>query len=821
MTRVMRLATLLLAPALALVVAAAGCNGGVGGLRTATPAPSPDATPTAAPVVAPPGTIVATFDDFNSEIYTVAPDGGRLTRITDTPEYVELDPAWAPDGRLAFIRWRLFESKDELMVTRADGSDPVRVAGGMDISQPAWSPDGSRIAFVEGRASFYAVQDVSDCTRIDSSRNQVPPRLFVADVASGTAVPLIDLISPDGCVLPFARPQWSPDGAKIALARRGVYLVDVASGRLTEIVPPTDVATAAWSPDGRRLAVAVTPSYGGPSARILMVGADGQGLVEIARQSDWVHSLAWSPQGDLISIVAGDAYSGQGSLFVINPDGSGLRSLAQGVLEDVAWSPDGHRLAAALVDPSSSQGGVSNIYTVDVNDGSTTRLTDAPASEYEPAWSPDGSAIAFNSHRDAQSGIFAVHPDGALTPLVPRAGSQAFLDPDGRVVVPTEVLVKTATSWTGGYPLSGGTLSPDERRLATSVPTGDMVTEACSGTAGDIYVWNVDGSQVTNVTNTPDINEIGLAWSPDSLLLALTSGAPPQCHLDPTRLEIMKADGSERRLLADFGPFSRVGLPEWVSEGSALLFSVTYPARGALPGLPASEDKAELYIVNIDGSGLRRLLEFPGARIEWYLSPDRTHLAVAESPAAGGGRLLLANIDGTGLQEVTSGQGQLSLDTESSLSWSPDSSRLAFVGCDGDPCRPVAFVVNSDGSGLREIARGQGELSQFQWWPSSWSPDGTRLVFADCQGDPCQWALFAVNADGSDLRTLVDPFVPYEPPTWSPDGSELALVAHPDPCGPGEGGPHPGYLEVVNVDSGASQRLTDRCVVRGILGWPP
>ena len=754
-----------------IVLLAFACNSGEEGTRMATPAASPSATPAAMrTAVAPPGTIVASFDDFNSEIYTVGPDGSRLTRITDTPEYVELDPAWAPDGRLAFIRWRLFESKDELIVTKADGSDPVRVAGGMDMSQPAWSPDGSRIAFVEGRASFYTVQDVSDCTRIDSSRNQVPPRLFVADVASGTAVPLVDLISPDGCVLPFARPQWSPDGTKIALARRGVYLVGVASGRLTEIVPPTDVATAAWSPDGQRLAVAVAPSYGGPSARILMVGADGQGLAEIARQIDSVHSLAWSPQGDLISVVAGNAYSGQGSLFVINPDGTGLRSLAQGVQEDVAWSPDGNRLAAALLAPSSSLlgGGVPNIYTVDVDDGSTTRLTDVASSEYDPAWSPDGSAIAFISHRDAQSGIFAVHPDGTLTSLIPRAGSEAFLHPEGRVVVPPEVSVEPS-DWQGGFPLADGTLSPDRRRLADVVPTGDMVSEACSGTAGDIYVRNVDGSQVTNLTNTPDINEIGLAWSPDSLLLALTSGAPPQCHLDPTRLEIMKADGSERRLLADFGPFGRVGLPEWVSEGSTLLFSVMYPGHGALPGLAASEDKAEVYSVNIDGSGLRRLLEFPDARIEWFLSPDRTHLAVAESPAAGGGRLLLASIDGTNLQEVV---------------------------------------------------RGQSGLSDFRWWPSSWSPDGTRLVFANCQGDPCQWGLFVVNADGRDLPKLVEPFVPYDAPTWSPDGSQLALVTHPDPCGPGEGVP-PGYLEVVNVDTAASQRLTERCVVRQILGWLP
>jgi len=811
---------------LAIVLLAFACNGGEEGLRTATPGPSPATTPTAAPVVAPPGTIVASLSDFNREIYTVAPDGGRLTRITDTLGHVEIEPVWSPDGRLVFIRYPFFVwDQDELVVTEPDGTDPVSVAGGMDISQPAWSPDGSRIAFVEGALRFGPGPDVfSSCTRVDSSYIQTPARLFVAEVASRTAVPLLNLVSPEGCLL-LAQPEWSPDGTKIALASGGVYVVDVASGGMTEIVPPTDAVAAAWSPDGQRLGIAAVSSLSNASARILIVGADGQGLAEIARLGDSpVHSLTWSPQGDLIAFVGGtDGFSQQASLFVINPDGSGLRSLIQGLEGGFAWSPDGRRLAVALVDPSFSPFGgvVSNIYTVDVNDGSTTRLTDAAASEYEPAWSPDGSAIAFVSGRDAQGGIFAVHPDGALTPLVStidREPPQVFLGPGRRLVASAETSVELADGRT--YPLFGGTLSPDGHRLAGWGPTGYMASDGSTIDVNDIYVWNVDGSQVTNLTNTPDINETELVWSPDGLLLALTSGGTSQSRIEPARLEVIKADGSERRLLADFGLFGQVELPVWVSRASTLLFAVTYPGHGALPGLPASEDKAEIYTVNIDGSGLRRLLEFPGARIRWLVSPDRTRLAVAEARTAGGWRLLLASTDGTGLQEVAGGQGQLSLDTESSLSWSPDSSRLAFVGCEGDPCWPAAFVVNADGSGLQEIARGQSGFSEFHWWPSSWSPDGTRLVFADCQGEPCRPALFVVKADGSDLRKLVDPFVPYDAPTWIPDGSQLALITHPDPCGPGEGLP-PGYLEVVKLDGTGQQRLTDRCVVRGILGWLP
>jgi Tol biopolymer transport system component len=747
-------ATVVLALSAALVLLVAACGGGGQG---------PEPTETAVPpdIIAPADAIVAGFSDFNSEIYTVAPDGGRLTRITDTPGHAETNPVWAADGRLAFVRWPLFESQDELIVTRADGTEPVRVAGGMDISQPAWSPDGSRIAFVEGAARFYDV-DVSSCTRPDSSLDQVPPRLFVADVASGTAVPLIDLVSPDSCVLPFPQPQWSPDGAKIALARRGVYLVDVATGQLTEIVPTGDVVDAAWSPDGQRLAVAVAPSDGDPSGRVLVVGADGQGLVEIARQNEWIHSLAWSPLGDLIAFAAG---ADEAWLFVVNPDGSGLRSLAQGVKGGLAWSPDGRRLAVALVDPHSSPSDP-NIYTVDIDNGATARLTDVAAWEYSPSWSADGSTIAFVSCRDAQGGIFAVHPDGSLTPLVPIHDGEppeAFLGPDRRLIVPAPASVE-------GNPLPQGTLSPDGRHLANSVSTGSMLSEGCSGDVRDIYIRNVDGSEITNVTNTPDINEMELAWSPDSRLLALTSGVPPRCHLVPGRLEVMKADGSERRLLADFSSSrGQVEPPEWVAGGSALLFRVAYLAAGALPGPGTPIDKTELYTVNVDGSGLTQIPESPDTRSERLLSPDHTRVAMVEAGTPKGWRVLLGSADGTDMEEV---------------------------------------------------AGGEGELSQFHWWPTSWSPNGTHLAFLECDGDPCQSALFVVNADGSGFRKVVDPFMPYEVPTWFPGGSRLAFVTHPEPCVKGEGTP-PGHLEVVNVDGGAPQRVTDRCLVRWILGWPP
>jgi Tol biopolymer transport system component len=172
-------------------------------------------------------------------------------------------------------------------------------------------------------------------------------------------------------------------------------------------------------------------------------------------------------------------------------------------------------------------------------------------------------------------------------------------------------------------------------------------------------------------------------------------------------------------------------------------------------------------MVNVDGSGLHRVYEPAGTAFQWLLSPDGERLAVVDARPPKGWRMLVGSVDG---------------------------------------------------ADMTEVAAGEGDTSQLQWWPGSWSPDGARLAFSVCKGDPCESALLVVNADGSGVRTLVDPYVPFGPPVWFPDGSGLAIETHPDPCRVGEGLP-PGHLELVDVESGETQRITDRCVVRWVRGW--
>ena len=324
---------------------------------------------------------------------------------------------------------------------------------------------------------------------------------------------------------------------------------------------PTAPATRGRAPRGLRAGLPVRLAALGAAAT-LAACADGPGATGVTGAPGQPRAPRIS--ADVVSTVSNGKIAFvsnrdevlNNEIYVMNPDGSAVTRLTNysGVDEEPAWSPDGSKIAFRRNVANADGGMQGDIFVMNADGSGQTNITDNPDFEGGPAWSPDGTRIAFHRNHDDNEDVYVMNADGS-----------------GQTRLTTELEPDTDPDW-----------SPDGTRIAFISLRDDPGDEFFKD---DVFVMNADGSSQTNLT-TSTAGEFWPAWSPDGTKIAYARLASRGSHAE---IFVMSADGSNPTYLTNNSVEDIQ--PAWSPDGTRLAFS----------------SASQIWTMNPDGSGLSML----------------------------------------------------------------------------------------------------------------------------------------------------------------------------------------------------------------------
>ncbi len=629
--------------------------------------------------------------------------------------------------------------------------------------------------------------------------------------------------SPKRRIAPADRPpkrsgeqEASPGQAKIAflvwvVRRFELHIVNADGSNHSRLKDDISGMEYTWSPDGRTILCQVGA---GRRSSIHAINTRTRQVKDLSNHPGGAWSPNLSPDGTRIAFVS--IARGNPDIHIMKADGSDIRNISNSRTTESgpSWSPDGKRIAYH------ARGGQASDIHVMRSDGSNPlRLPDTAALRHEMSWSPDSRQIVYAApaarHADSPtrncfySELWVAHADGTGSRKLTRiltddeGDSDPSWSPDGSMIVFSRQRIKV-------------------EEIRPPAHSGKVTSYSGEVRESGIFVIRADGTGMERLTDGR-LHATYPSWAPDGRILFSTGKVTDGDH----GLHLMNPDGSGKTKV--FGSANAIHRPKAVA-GHFELEEATDPAGtgpegdseqaagqpaqasilaeqrttgsagdasddpGRIAFVSGRDGNPEIYVINADGSGRRRLTQndqCDGLRFEHSVM-DSNGMGKARSYLPSHHGALLWSPDGeklvfkSGRASFTcmnlAGGDQRKVGGGDYACFSPDGKRMAFVGSS------TIYVVNDDGRTQKALKPG---------WRPVFLPDGKRMV---CGSELSGFdGIYLVTTDGRSITRLTPTDSKCGGHSLSPDGKQIAFNSGRD-----------GNQEIyfMNVDGSGMERLT-------------
>jgi Tol biopolymer transport system component len=380
-----------------------------------------------APQWSPDGSRIVYVD--STQILTVPALGGSSRLLVNPGQGLAATPTWSHDGKmLAYVRVQLLDNDTltGIYIANGDGTDPHRIRAAQQIHSLSWSPDDSRLAFVEGNAAFvYGTEQFG---------NIAPSAIWIIGRDGKGLAALTDSVHHG------VSPVWTSDGGGVLYVSnirggRDLYYQRVRGNRGDG---PAQRLTTGLRIHGISVGGEDRIAYSmwNTSVGIWSLPFPKSGTASITSgrpitsANERIEDLRLSPDGQWLAFDSDR--SGNMDIYKMRLDGTALQQLTRNTADDFrpSWSPDGRELSY-----HTWRSGNRDSYVMSADGSSERVVSGGPAHEWGGRWSPDGKQLVFPSEGTGRAEIYVVPAAGGnARRLTSKGGGSPYWSPDGKLI---------------------------------------------------------------------------------------------------------------------------------------------------------------------------------------------------------------------------------------------------------------------------------------------------------------------------------------------------------------------------------------------------